>query len=183
MILVTTLVVSQKDVKVYSDYHIKKVAHENTLSKKTIYELLGRPITNSLKTYSKYFKCSERDLRIATTAMACLESGNLKSKSMYVNNLFGIKRASGRPNFIIETSEYVNKKEVRLKQNFAVFFSIEDCVNGYYKFLLADRYKDVRNARNYKQYLKAIQSCGYATDPKYFEKAYNIALLIDKSIN
>lgn len=181
LILFLAIACGWSNPKIYSDHFIKKMSYESKLSKAQIYVVLNGQLTNAIQKHNTTFSVSDRDLRIATVAVICLETGNLKSKSVMVNNLFGIKKVNGRPNFMMKTNEFVNNKMMTLDQNFAVFYSITDCISGFYTFLEKDRYKKVRSATSYSAFLKEMYKAGYATDPNYYKKVKRIADEIAKT--
>jgi len=158
----------------YSDWQIKKTAHEKTLTKKQIYLLLHRPVTISVNRYYKDFNCSKEDLKLSLVALICLETGNLQSKTMQINNLIGMKAVEDRPSFTFMTNEFINGEMNIYKQNFASFYSFEDCTNNFFKLLTKERYNNVHKAKNYKEFVKKLAKAGYATDPDYAEKVLRI---------
>lgn len=88
------------------------------------------------------------------------------------NNLFGLK-GSGTA---VLTTEYVNNKEITIKDNFIDFDSQEACV----QYLVDRWYKDWRGYRGINraespaEAAKLLQSEGYATDPNYASKLISI---------
>jgi hypothetical protein len=181
LVLILLIVCGFSKEKTYSDHQVKQLTYQNKLTKAQIYTVLNGQLKTAISIHKSKFNCSERDLRIATVAVICLETGNLKSKSVMVNNLFGIKKVKGRPDFTMKTNEYNGKKMIRLDQQFASFFSITDCINGFYTFLSKDRYNKVRKAGNYKTFLKEMVKAGYATDPSYTDKILRIAREIEET--
>lgn len=100
-----------------------------------------------------------------------LESGHGKYQSGK-NNFFGLKG----PGTTVETTEYINTKQVVVKDSFLDFASPEDCV----KYLVDRWYKDykgykgVNNAATQEDAARMLVSEGYATDPVYAEKLIRI---------
>jgi len=174
-ILMVFIACGSSNPKTYSDHQVKQLVYQNKLTKAQIYTVLNGQLKTAISIHKSKFNCSERDLRIATVAVICLETGNLKSKSVMVNNLFGIKKVKGRPDFTMKTNEYNGKKMIHLDQQFASFFSLTDCISGFYIFLSKDRYAKVRKATNYKTFLKEMHKAGYATDPNYTDKVLRVA--------
>jgi len=114
-------------------------------------------------------------LKSLSIAQACLESG--WGKKIFHNNVLGIKchhsdMWAGCQ--IGKTSEVINGKyEHGLKLGFQAYHSIDDCLQDYanimtnaYKYK-KDRYKPVREAKNYIDATQAVKDCGYATSLAY----------------
>ena len=108
-------------------------------------------------------------------AQAALESGwGSKVKG---NNLMGIKSHGEEGGVDVVTHEVVNGKKVKITDSFRQYDTPEDSIRGYGKFLKANsRYKHFlrAGADNVDAQLSALQSSGYATDPKYAFKLRNI---------
>jgi len=167
--------------KVYSDIQIKRISYEQTLNKKQVYNLLNRPISVSINKYHKYFSCSKNDLKFVMVAITCLETGNLKSNSIQINNFVGMKKIKDRPSFIFETTEFVDGEMINCKQSFTSFYSIEDCYMNFLDLLVRkERYHEVLKAKSSKSFIHELAKAGYATDPKYFDKVYGILNNIKK---
>ena len=105
-------------------------------------------------------------------AQAALESG--WGKSVKSNNYFGIKshgKAGGKD---VITHEVINGKRVKITDSFRQYDTPEDSIRGYGQFLKDNqRYKQFLEAGasgNENTQLSALQSSGYATDPKYGQK-------------
>ena len=161
--------------KVYSDIQIKRISYEQTLNKKQIFNLLNRPISVSINKYHKYFSCSKNDLKFVMVAITCLETGNLKSNSIHVNNFVGMKKIKNRPSFNFKTTEYVDGELIKCEQSFTSFYSVEDCYMNFLDLLIRkERYSEVLKAKSPKSFLVELSKAGYATDPKYFDKVYKI---------
>lgn len=88
------------------------------------------------------------------------------------NNLFGLK-GSGTA---VVTTEYKNGKQIKVKDNFLDFDSIEGCI----QYLVDRWYKDwrgyrgVNSANSASEAAQKLQSEGYATDPGYAQKLIRI---------
>lgn len=92
------------------------------------------------------------------------------------NNPFGIKGKGTK----VETTEYVNGKQIVVVDEFMDFESINDAVK-----YLTDRwykdfkdYKGVNNAKTREEAARMLVQDGYATDPKYADKLIE---LMDKN--
>lgn len=93
-------------------------------------------------------------------------------------NLFNIKAdkrwSGGRIN--VATVEYKDGLTVRENANFRRYQNISESFTDYAQFILNEpRYHSARQAQDDREYLRALQSSGYATDPHYADKI--IALL------
>jgi flagellum-specific peptidoglycan hydrolase FlgJ len=108
-------------------------------------------------------------------AQAALETG--WGKSVRGNNYFGIKSHGDSDGLDVVTHEIVNGKKVKITDSFRQYDTPEDSIRGYGSFLRANsRYKHFlrAGADNQDAQLSALQSSGYATDPKYAFKLRNI---------
>jgi flagellar rod assembly protein/muramidase FlgJ len=108
-------------------------------------------------------------------AQAALESG--WGKAVRGNNLMGIKSHGEKGGVDVVTHEIVNGKKVKITDSFRQYGTPEDSIRGYGKFLKANsRYKYFlrAGAENEDAQLSALQTSGYATDPKYAFKLRNI---------
>ncbi len=89
------------------------------------------------------------------------------------HNLFGIKAGSrwqGQTTDIV-THEYLNGQRTRMVDTFRVYDSFEHAFTDYANLIGNNpRYKGVVEAPNAAQAARALQSGGYATDPRYAEK-------------
>ncbi|MDB2603189.1 glucosaminidase domain-containing protein [Planktomarina temperata] len=131
-----------------------------------------------LAAYTPVAKEIAEDLGVSykvVLAQAALESG--WGKSVKGNNLMGIKSHGEEGGVDIFTHEVVNGKRVKLTDSFRQYDSPEDSIRGYGKFLKANsRYKHFlrAGAENEDAQLSALQTSGYATDPKYSFKLRTI---------
>lgn len=110
-----------------------------------------------------------------TIAQAILESG--WGKHQIGNNIFGIKAGSDWQGKTVtkQTTEYKNGQWVPVTATFRDYDSVADSIKDHAKLVgTASRYEPVRNAKDYKEAARALQSAGYATDPKYAQKLINI---------
>ena len=108
-------------------------------------------------------------------AQAALESG--WGKSVKGNNLMGIKSHGEAGGVDVVTHEVVNGKKVKITDSFRQYDTPEDSIRGYGSFLKANsRYRHFlrAGAENEDAQLSALQSSGYATDPKYTYKLKSI---------
>ncbi|UYG00049.1 flagellar assembly peptidoglycan hydrolase FlgJ [Halomonas sp. GD1P12] len=89
------------------------------------------------------------------------------------HNLFGIKAGSrwqGATTDIV-THEYLNGQRTRMVDTFRVYDSFEHAFTDYANLIGQNpRYAGVVEAQSAEQAARALQSGGYATDPRYAEK-------------
>lgn len=111
-------------------------------------------------------------------AQAILESGWGESKlaSQY-HNYFGLKcdsKWTGRSVNLTTSEEYTPGVHTTIKDNFRVYYSMEDGVKGYFEFIQLKRYHNLRGITDPKKYLETIKADGYATSSTYVEKTYKL---------
>jgi len=131
-----------------------------------------------LAAYTPVAKEVAKDLGVShriVLAQAALESG--WGKSVKGNGLMGIKSHGEDGGLDVITHEVLNGKKVKITDSFRQYDTPEDSIRGYGKFLKANsRYRHFLNAggENVDAQLSALQSSGYASDPKYAFKLRNI---------
>jgi len=111
-------------------------------------------------------------------AQAALESGWGQRQIKRENgdpsfNLFGVKATSSwkGPVTEITTTEFENGEAKKVKAKFRVYGSYLEALSDYVGILTRNpRYAAVTNAATAEQGAQALQSAGYATDPKYAQK-------------
>lgn len=110
-------------------------------------------------------------------AQAILETGWGRSTLSRRNkNLFGIKAHRGTASVLYTTTEYDNgsgkpAKARRVKARFARYPSYDECLADYVHVLSRPRYQPaLQVADDPFAFAKALQRCGYATDPRYAAK-------------
>lgn len=112
-------------------------------------------------------------------AQACLESAygtSWISKSPYFN-FFGLKcgsKWSGRSVSAKTKEEYTKGTLTTIKDNFRAYNSIEEGVEGYFKFIATSRYANLKTATSPKNYLELIKADGYATSSTYVKSNFNL---------
>jgi peptidoglycan hydrolase FlgJ len=93
-------------------------------------------------------------------------------------NLFGIKQGANWNGDSIKanTLEVEQGTIVKRQENFRMYESFEQSFEDYVNFVKSNpRYQQAVDAvDNAKQYIKALQDSGYATDPNYANKIINI---------
>lgn len=111
-------------------------------------------------------------------AQAAIETG--WGKSAPGNNMFGIKSHGKAGGNRLMTNEVVDGKTVRVKDSFRSYPDRASSVKGYGDFIASNpRYQAFRAADGLADETAALQASGYATDPNYGAKVYNIASGID----
>lgn len=99
-------------------------------------------------------------------AMAALESGY----NLNATTLFGIKGEGA----VLDTTEYINGKNINIKDSFKIYGSLAEAVQGLYDLMQWSHYDKATSATDYEEECRMIQACGYATDPDYADKLINI---------
>lgn len=114
-------------------------------------------------------------------AQAILESGWGKSKlAATYHNYFGLKCGSkwtGKSVNMTTKEEYTAGTLTTIKDNFRVYGSMEEGVQGYFEFIQLSRYQNLKGITDQKEYLETIKADGYATSSTYVE---NNMRLIDQ---
>lgn len=113
----------------------------------------------------------------AIIAQACLESNFGKSvlASQY-HNYFGMKcgsRWTGK-SVNLSTKEECFGNTISIRDNFRVYDNVSAGVKGYFDFISASRYLNLKSATSPRDYLEKIKTDGYATSTKYVESCYNV---------
>lgn len=114
-------------------------------------------------------------------AQAALETGWGRSTIGKANNMFGIK-ATGTTTpywkgdaYNAKTGEVLNGQYVFMVDGFRAYSTLSDSIRDHSHLLMTlSRYQPVRNAATPEDQARALQSCGYATDPGYASKLINI---------
>lgn len=116
-------------------------------------------------------------------AHAALESGWGKSVPKYADgkssfNLFGIKASRDWTGKVVEvnTTEYTNGVPTKVVDRFKAYDSYTDAFIDYARLLKQnDRYANViQHSRSPWEFAKHLQLSGYATDPNYADKLFNV---------
>lgn len=116
-----------------------------------------------------------------TMAQAILESdwGSSTLSAKYYN-LFGVKSSSPTNSKVLTTKEYVNGNWIVTNGRFRVYTSWNQSIDAHALLLVngttddPGKYTAVRNASDYKQAARALQTAGYATDPDYATKLIRV---------
>lgn len=105
-------------------------------------------------------------------AQACLESRYGLSGLAKYHNYFGLKCGSkwtGASVNMQTKEEYSPGVLTTIKDNFRAYENIEEGVKGYFAFISAPRYINLRTAETPQIYLQRIKADGYATSSVYVQ--------------
>jgi LysM repeat protein len=106
-------------------------------------------------------------------AQAILESNwGTSSLAEKYHNYFGMKCGSSwtGPSVTLSTKEeYTEGVLTEIKDQFRVYFSMEEGVRGYFEFISRPRYQNLKGITDPKTYLETIKADGYATDYHYVD--------------
>lgn len=122
-------------------------------------------------------------------AQAALETGWGRHEVTAVggaksHNLFGIKAGAGWNGATAtnHTTEFVAGQWTRVQESFRAYRSYFESFVDHAKLIGGSpRYAAVQNARTPEQAARALQDCGYATDPAYADKLISIMQQISRS--
>ena len=106
---------------------------------------------------------------------ACGKSGLAKPP---YNNHFGLKAGQSwlkakKPAVNMKTGEFYGGNYVSINDWFRCYSSMQECVEGYYDFISASRYSNLRDAKTYRQFAEYLKADGYATSPTYINTLCN----------
>ncbi len=109
-----------------------------------------------------------------TIAQAADESG--WGQHVIANNLFGIKaNGSTGPCVTVGTKEFVNGEYINTTATFRAYPSLAASVEDQASFIASNaRYKNILHVTDAQKACELIQQDGYATDPDYATKLYDI---------
>ncbi len=124
----------------------------------------------------------------AVLAIAALETGwgqsMLKNGTgQSSNNYFGIKANAQDKNFTRNTTtEYLNGTSQKVQAKFKAYDSTADSVEGFADFILENpRYSTaLQHASNPERFLRELHVAGYATDPRYADKAITVMRQVEQ---
>lgn len=104
-------------------------------------------------------------------AQACIESAYGTSSLGYkYHNYFGMKCGSswkGKSVNLATKEEYTPGTLTNIKANFRAWDSMDEGIKGYFDFISAKRYANLKSAKTPKEYLEMIKADGYATSSTY----------------
>lgn len=122
---------------------------------------------------------NERGYKIVSTtiAQAIIEGGYGKSllASKYHNH-FGMKAGKGYKGKQVNLKtkeEYTVGTLTTITDGFRVYDNDEAGVKGYYDFISAKRYANLKTAKDYKEFAEMLKADGYATSSKYVNTLCN----------
>ncbi len=119
-------------------------------------------------------EAKSRGYKIVSTAIAqaCIESAWGQSGLARYNNFFGMKCGSkwtGRSVNMKTREEYTPGTLTTIRDNFRAFDSVADGIKGYYDFINANRYANLKDANTPEEYAKMLKADGYATSSSYVD--------------
>ena len=103
-------------------------------------------------------------------AMACLESAYGTSGLAKYNNFFGMKCGStwkGASVNMATKEEYTVGTLTDIRANFRAYSDMEAGVKGFFDFISAKRYANLKTATSPREFLEMIKADGYATSSTY----------------
>lgn len=103
-------------------------------------------------------------------AQACLESAYGTSGLAKYHNYFGMKCGTswkGASVNMATKEEYTVGTLTDIRANFRAYESMDAGVKGYFDFISAKRYANLKTATTAEQYLEMIKADGYATSSTY----------------
>lgn len=125
-----------------------------------------------------------RGYEVCSTAIAqaIIESNWGRCSLSKYHNYFGMKCGSswtGKSVNMRTKEEYKVGVLTSITDCFRAYDSMEDGVKGYYDFIAAKRYANLKTATNYKQYAERLKSDGYATSSTYVQTLCNCVVKHD----
>lgn len=119
-----------------------------------------------------------RGYKICSTviAQAIIEgAAGTSSLAKLYHNHFGMKcgKSWKGKSVNLKTKEEYGAGLVTIRDNFRIFESDEQGVKGYYDFISASRYDNLKTATTYKEYAERLKSDGYATSSSYVQTLCN----------
>lgn len=114
-------------------------------------------------------------------AQAALETGWGRSTISTAKNMFGIKATGSKTPYwkgdvySAKTGEVIGGRYITITDGFRAYSTFSDSIRDHsYLLMSLSRYRPVRNALTAEEQARALQSCGYATDPNYATKLITI---------
>ena len=116
-------------------------------------------------------------------AQACIESNyGISSLGKKYHNYFGMKCGSswkGKSVNLATKEEYTVGTLTTIRDNFRVYDSMADGVQGYFDFISSKRYANLKTATDPQTYLERIKADKYATSSSYVNTNMNTILKWD----
>ena len=137
-------------------------------------------MSNFIEEVKRNIPSNTKILPSVIVAQAILESARGTSElARKANNLFGIKGNYNGQSYTVKTKEYLNGRWTTVNAAFKKYPSYRESIIDHGNFFTStpwrtQNYKSVLNAKDYKTQAKALQACGYATDPQYANKLINL---------
>ena len=137
-------------------------------------------MSNFIEEVKRNIPSNTKILPSVIVAQAILESARGTSElARKANNLFGIKGNYNGQSYTVKTKEYLNSKWTTVNAAFKKYPSYRESIIDHGNFFTStpwrtQNYQRVLNAKDYKTQAKALQACGYATDPQYANKLINL---------
>lgn len=112
---------------------------------------------------------------IAQATVESFKGTGLSQLASKFHNYFGMKCGSSwkGKSVNLATKEEVNGSMIGVQSNFRVYDSMLEGVRGYFDFISAKRYQNLKNATTPQQYLELIKADGYATSSVYVQSNLN----------
>lgn len=110
-------------------------------------------------------------------AQAILESGWGDSALAKHYNFFGMKAGSywkGKTQTMNTQEQLSDGRYITIKAVFRAYDSLAEGIKGYFDFISAPRYYELKSATSPKDYLQKIKKAGYATSINYVENVYRV---------
>lgn len=130
-------------------------------------------------------EAKRRGFKICSTiiAQAIIEgAAGTSTLAKTYHNHFGMKCGKswkGKSVNLKTKEEYTVGTLVTIKDNFRVYDSDEAGVSGYFDFISASRYANLKEALTYKQYAEFLKADGYATSSSYVQTLCNTVTKYD----
>lgn len=105
-----------------------------------------------------------------TIAQAIIEGACGKSGLAKYHNHFGLKCGKhwkGASVNMKTKEEYTPGTLTDIRDNFRAYPDDQSGIEGYYDFISASRYANLRDAKTYRQFAEYLKADGYATSPTY----------------
>lgn len=137
-------------------------------------------MSNFIEEVKRNIPSNTKILPSVIVAQAILESARGTSElARKANNLFGIKGNYNGQSYTVKTKEYLNGRWTTVNAAFKKYPSYRESIIDHGNFFTStpwrtQNYQRVLNAKDYKTQAKALQACGYATDPQYANKLINL---------
>ena len=109
-------------------------------------------------------------------AQACIESRWGQSGLARHHNYFGMKCGSGWKGSYVTMNtkeEYTQGQLTTIRDSFRTYNSMEEGVKGYYEFISASRYANLKTATTPRQYAEYLKVDKYATSSTYVNTLVN----------